>query len=116
MRREDGNGNTVIGFGIGLVAGAVFGVGVGLLLATEEGRAWRRDMAIRASRLKDTSANEVDAVVGEWASRGKEVAQRWRTAATVGLREARKHAVAPRDPRKADLAGVEGTVEGISGA
>jgi hypothetical protein len=97
------------------VAGAVFGVGVGLLLATEEGQAWRRDMATRATRLKDTSAGEVDAVVGELASRGKEVAQRFRAAAAAGLREARKHAVAPRDPRNADLAGVEGTVEGIAG-
>jgi gas vesicle protein len=115
MGREDGNGNTVIGFGIGLVAGAVFGVGVGLLMATEEGQARRRDMATRATRLKDTSAGEVDAVVGELASRGKEVAQRFRAAAAAGLREARKHAVAPRDPRNADLAGVEGTVEGIAG-
>ena len=116
MGREDGNGNTVVGFAIGLVTGAVLGVGVSLLLATEEGQARRRDLQARATRLKDTSIDEIDAVVGELASRGKEVAQRFRAAAAAGLREARKQAVAPRDPRNADLAGVEGTVEGISGA
>lgn len=115
MGREDGNGNVVIGVGMGLVAGAALGIAVGLLLGTEEGRAWQRDLRTRATKLKDTSIDEVDAVVGEWTNRGKEVAQRVRTAATEGLREARKHATAPRDPRSSDLAGVEGTVDGIAG-
>ena len=115
MGREDGGGNTVLGFGIGLVAGATLGVAVGLLLATEEAQAWQRDLRTRATQLKDTSIDGIDTVVGAWAGRGKEVAQRLRTAATEGLREARKHAAAPRDPRSADLSGVEGTVEGIAG-
>jgi gas vesicle protein len=117
MTREGGNGNggsTVLGFGIGLVAGAILGVGACLLLATDEGQAWRKDLRERARKLRDESVDEyrrVDAVVGEWASRGKEVAERLQTAASEGLREARKHAAAPRDPRSADLAGVEGIAD-----
>jgi gas vesicle protein len=117
MARDEGNGNggsTILGFGIGLVAGAMLGVGACLLLATEEGQAWREDFRARAKKLRDESIDEyhrVDELVGEWTSKGKEVAERLQTAASEGLREARKHATAPRDPRKADLAGVEGIAD-----
>jgi gas vesicle protein len=117
MGRNDSNGNTVLGLGIGLVAGAVLGVGIGLTLATKEGRAWRRNLRARARKLKNHTLNEygrVDDIVGAWTTRGKEVAERLRTATAEGLREARRHAVAPRDPRGSDLAGVEGTAEGIA--
>ena len=117
MTREDSNGNsgsTVLGFGIGLVAGAALGVGVCLLLTTEEGREWRQDFRGRAKKLRDDSVDgyhRVDAVVGDWASLGKEIVERLQTAASEGLREARKHSAAPRDPRNADLAGVEGIAD-----
>jgi gas vesicle protein len=117
MAREDGDGSggsTVLGFGIGLCAGAILGLGVSLFLATEEGQTLKQELRERAKKLKDDSVDEyrrVDTVVGQWASRGREVAERLQTAASEGLREARKHAAAPRDPRNADLAGVEGIAD-----
>ena len=117
MTREDGNGNsgsTVLGFGIGLVAGAALGIGASLLLTTEEGRTWRQEFGARAKKLKDDSVDgyhRVDTVVGDWASVGKEIVERLQTAASEGLREARKHSAAQRDPRSADLAGVEGIAD-----
>lgn len=118
MAREDysenGGGGTVLGFGVGLVAGAALGVGLGLLLAPKEGLALRRDLGARARKLRDETVDQyhrVGDVAAEWADQGKDIAARLRTAAAEGLREARKRSAAPADPRSAELAGVDGTAE-----
>lgn len=115
MAQEDKGGGTAIGFGIGLVAGVALGVGIGLLLAPNDGESLRRDLAERAKRLKDEADGQyrrAGDIATEWADRGRDVAERARTAAAEGLREARKHMAPVYDPRKSDLAGVEGTADG----
>jgi gas vesicle protein len=115
MAQERSDGGTAVGFGIGLVAGVALGVGIGLLLAPNDGEAIRKDLAERARKLKDEADGRyrrAGDVAAEWADRGRDVAERARTAAAEGLREARKHMAPVDDPRKSDLAGVEGTADG----
>lgn len=114
MGRNEHDGNTGLAFGIGLLAGAVIGVAAGFVLATEEGRDVRRKVGDKARTLRheaNARYRRAGSAAGEWAERGRDVAERLRTAAAEGLREARKHSAAPRDPRGSDLAGVEGTVD-----
>jgi gas vesicle protein len=115
MEQEHSGGGTAVGFGIGLVAGVALGVGIGLLLAPNDGESLRQDLAERARKLKDEADGgyrRAGNIAAEWADRGRDVAERTRTAAAEGLREARKHMTPIDDPRKSDLAGVEGTADG----
>jgi gas vesicle protein len=88
------NNGSGIGFGLGLAAGLVLGVGVGLLMAPKEGAALRRDIADRARRLRDNAegfGRDVGQSARGMAEHGGEFASRVRTAASEGLREARRH-------------------------
>jgi|KBSSwiStaDraftv2_1062776.scaffolds.fasta_scaffold296635_2 gas vesicle protein len=82
-------------FGFGLLAGAIIGVGLGLLFAPKGGAALRRDISRRARDIRDEANEHYDRVTeaaGELADRGRDVAQRARTAVTTGIREARRYA------------------------
>ncbi len=88
------NGGNGIGFGLGLAAGVLLGVGVGLLMAPKEGAALRRDLADRARRLREDAegfGRDMGNSAKGAAEQGSEFASRVRTAATEGLREARRH-------------------------
>jgi gas vesicle protein len=85
-----------VAFGLGLVAGAAIGVGLGLLFAPKSGAALRRDLARRARDLQDDASEQYERVTeaaGELADRGRDVAQRAKTAVATGIREARRYAV-----------------------
>jgi gas vesicle protein len=89
----ENNGNG-IGFGLGLAAGLVLGVGVGLLMAPKEGAALRRDIVDRARRLREEAegfGRDMGRSAKGMAEHGSEFASRVRTAASEGLREARRH-------------------------
>ena len=97
-----------IGAGLAIIG---VGVGIGLLLAPNDGESLRKDLAERARKLKDDANDRyrhAGDVAAEWADRGRDVAERARTAAAEGVREARRHMASVEDPRKSDLAGVEG--------
>ena len=88
------NDESGIGFGLGLAAGMVLGVGVGLLMAPKEGAALRRDIADRARRLREEAegfGRDMSRSAKGMAEQGGEFASRVRTAASEGLREARRH-------------------------
>jgi len=88
MAQED-SGGTAVGFGIGLVAGVALGVGIGLLLAPNDGESLRKDLAERAKKLKDEADGgyrRAGDIAAEWADRGRDVAERARTAAAQGIR------------------------------
>ena len=92
---ERGASGSGLTFGLGLLAGAVIGVGLGLLFAPKEGAALRRDIAGRARDLRDDANEQFDRVAGAAsgaAERGRDVAQRARTAVATGIREARRYA------------------------
>jgi gas vesicle protein len=83
----DRGGNAGLAFGLGLVAGAMIGVGLGLLFAPKDGAALRRDLAKRAKELQDDAAGWYDqatAVAQEVADDlvdvGRDAAERARTA------------------------------------
>ena len=92
---HDNNGSgSGIGFGLGLAAGVVLGVGVGLLMAPKDGAALRRDLADRARRLREDAegfGRDMGRSAKGMAEHGSELANRVRTAASEGLREARRH-------------------------
>ena len=84
-----------LSFGLGLLAGAAIGVGLGLLFAPRTGAALRRDIARRARHLQDEAAGGYERVAeaaGDLADRGRDAAQRARTAVATGIREARRYA------------------------
>ena len=88
------NDESGIGFRLGLAAGMVLGVGVGLLMAPKEGAALRRDIADRARRLREEAegfGRDMGRSARDVAEHSGEFASRVRTAATEGLREARRH-------------------------
>lgn len=90
---HDNNGSG-IGFGLGLAAGLLLGVGVGLLMAPKEGAALRRDLADRARRMREGAeglGRDMSQSARGMAEHGSEFASRVRTAASEGLREARRH-------------------------
>lgn len=90
----NGNGASGVAFALGLLAGAAIGVGLGLLLAPKEGAALRRDIARRARDLREETSEQVDRmteVADDLAARGRDVAQRARTAVATGIREARRY-------------------------
>lgn len=85
-----------VAFGLGVIAGAAIGVGLGLLFAPKSGAALRRDVARRARALQDGASEEygrVTEAASELADRGRDVAQRAKTAVASGIREARRYAV-----------------------
>ena len=97
MAQEYGNGGngSGIAFGIGLLAGIVIGAGFGVLFAPKDGAALRRDISRRARDLQDEAAEHFERATdaaGDLADRGRDVAQRARTAVATGVREARRHA------------------------
>ena len=82
-------------FGFGLVAGAIIGVGLGLLFAPKSGASLRRDIARRTRDVRDDANEQYDRAAEaahDLAERGHEVAQRARTAVATGIREARRYA------------------------
>jgi gas vesicle protein len=97
MAQDYGNGGSGSGiaFGVGLLAGVVIGAGLGMLLAPKDGAALRRDIARRARDLQDDAAERLEratGVVDDLTAKGRDVAQRARTAVATGVREARRHA------------------------
>ena len=89
---ETGSSGAV--FALGLLAGAAIGVGLGLLFAPKEGAALRRDIAKRARDLRDDAGQQIDRVTeaaDDLVERGRDVAQRARTAVSSGIREARRY-------------------------
>ena len=82
-RDYDRGDNAGLAFGLGLVAGAMIGVGLGLLFAPKDGAAMRRDLAKRARELQEDAAGwyeEAAGVADDLVEKGKEAAQRARTA------------------------------------
>ena len=56
------NGASGVAFGLGLLAGAAIGIGIGLLFAPKEGTALRRDIARRARDLRDEAGERLEHV------------------------------------------------------
>ena len=84
-----------LSFGLGLVAGAAIGVGLGFLFAPKSGAALRRDIARRAREIQDDAADQYDRAsdaAHDLAGRGREAARHARTAVATGIREARRYA------------------------
>jgi gas vesicle protein len=87
-------GPSGLAFGLGLLTGAALGVGLGLLFAPREGAALRRDIGRRAHDLRDQAGERLDhatEAADELLDRGRDLAQRARTAVATGIREARRH-------------------------
>jgi gas vesicle protein len=81
-RDYDRSANAGLAFGLGMVAGAMIGVGLGLLFAPKDGAALRRDLAKRARELQEDAAGwyeEAASAASDLAEKGKEAAQRART-------------------------------------
>ena len=92
VNTETGSSGAV--FALGLLAGAAIGVGLGLLFAPKKGAALRRDIAKRARDLRDDAGQQIDRVTeaaDDLVERGRDVAQRARTAVSSGIREARRY-------------------------
>ena len=84
-----------VAFGLGLVAGAAIGVGLGLLFAPRSGAALRRGLTRRARELQDDASEQYERVTeaaNALADRGRDVADRAKTAVATGIREARRYA------------------------
>jgi gas vesicle protein len=78
-------GNAGAAFTLGLMTGALLGVGLGLLFAPKDGAATRRDLARRARELQDEAAGWYEQAADaahDLAEQGRDAAQRARTAAT----------------------------------
>src|SRR5690242_1578442 len=91
----DDRSGMVSAFAAGLIAGAAIGVGLGLLFAPKSGAALRRDVARRARDLQDAASDQYERAsdtAGEWASRGRDAADRAKSAVATGIREARRYA------------------------
>ena len=93
-----GTGTSGAAFALGLLAGAAIGVGLGLLFAPKEGAALRRDIAKRARDLRDDAGQQIDRQIDrvteaadDLVERGRDVAQRARSAVSSGIREARRY-------------------------
>lgn len=102
---------SAIGFGVGLVLGMAVGVGIGVLVAPKDGASSRRELGARARRLCDDAAlltREAGDAASVLAAEGTELAKRVRSAANEGVREARRHIAAAREPDRSALAGVDG--------
>jgi len=104
---SENSGGSGVGFGIGLIAGTLFGVGLGLLLAQKPGSELREDLGVRArqagDKLKEQYRQAEHAASGwadrgrEMAERGREVVERGREAVSRGVDEARRTARASAD-------------------
>jgi gas vesicle protein len=92
--------NTVLAIGVGMVAGALVGAALGLLLAPKSGAALRRDIARRARKVQDEASDHVERVgeiAGELADRGRDIAKRAQNAVEAGLHEVRRRTDAAID-------------------
>ena len=95
-----GTGTSGAAFALGLLAGAAIGVGLGLLFAPKEGAALRRDIAKRARDLRDDAGQQIERVTeaaDDLVERGRDVAQRARSAVSTGIREARRYGAGAAD-------------------
>lgn len=117
-RRGDNQDNDYGGGGfiVGLLAGTVFGAGLGMLLAPKAGSELRRDLADQAATLKNNASktyrdaaegaaswatkaqetagdlsSKASQVAGDWAERGKAADQTARDAAAKGAQEADRY-------------------------
>ena len=98
---EDGNGRFVMG----LLAGTVLGVGLGMLFAPRAGSELRTQLSEQAGALANRAqagcrgatekagqwAEKGKEAVGEWAERGKEMYGDAREAVSGGAEEAKKY-------------------------
>jgi gas vesicle protein len=102
---HENRGGVGVGFGLGVLAGAAIGVAIGLLVAPKEGSRLRRDLARKAGHLRDDAIDQFERAAdaaadaaAEAAARGKDVAERARTAVKDGLREVRRYTSASEEP------------------
>ena len=94
-RTNDAARHSGLSFGLGILAGAAIGVGLGLLFAPKSGAALRREISRRARDIQDDATTQYERATeaaGDLADRGRDVAQRARTAVNTGIREARRYA------------------------
>ena len=85
---NDGGGG---GFMMGLLAGAVLGAGIGMLLAPKAGAELRGQIGEQARTLGSVANQQYKKAsesATEWAERGREVAGQARQAVTRGVEEA----------------------------
>jgi len=78
------------GFWVGLMTGALIGVGLGMLFAPKSGAALRRQLSRRANDLAETASDGVrraSEVANEWADRGRELFDKTRDAVSRGAEE-----------------------------
>ena len=110
--------NLTVTLGACLAAGFVVGAVAALLLAPTSGPKLRSDIAGKARDLKAASAARfrraghaakvLSGAATDWVEQGRDLADRARSAAGEGLREARRHMTLATDPRRADMSGVAG--------
>ena len=88
-RRGDSSGWA---FMFGLLAGTAVGVGLGLLLAPKSGEELRGELGARTRELKNKAAEQYRKAgdhAGDWAAKGRDLADRVRDAAARGVAEAK---------------------------
>lgn len=110
-RDTQAGGGRALAFGLGIAAGVALGAGVVLLVAPSVRKALRDDLADRAQRLRDATAEQrqhVGDAVATCVDRARDLAERVRAAGAEGLRDTLAEWAAPADPRRSDLAGVDG--------
>jgi gas vesicle protein len=106
----DDRGGNGAGFMVGLMAGALVGVGLGMLLAPKSGAALREDLGTRAreagDKLKEQYRHAGESATA-WAERGREVAERGRVAVDRGREAVARGVDEARRFAKAGADGVE---------
>ena len=91
------SGTPGLAFALGVLSGAAIGVALGLLFAPKDGAAMRHDIARRSRDLRNDAGGQLDrmtAAADDLVERGRDVAQRARTAVSTGIREARRQGAA----------------------
>jgi len=104
-------GHTALTFGLGFAAGLALAAGAVLMASPAVRKALRDDLSERAKRIQDATAEgrrQASDVAGICVAHARDVAERARAAAAEGLRDTLAQWAAPADPRRSDLAGVDG--------
>ena len=80
------------GFMMGLLAGAVLGAGLGMLLAPKSGSDLRGQLGEQAKHFGDRASEQyrrASETAGNWAERGRDMVQQARSAVQRGVEETR---------------------------
>ncbi len=91
---EDREGRGGGGFVLGLLAGTVFGAGLGMLFAPKVGSELRSQLSDQAGNIANQASEgyrRATESAGQWAEKGREVYNRASEAVAKGTEEAQKY-------------------------